>query len=36
MYQEAIEVGERALKLAKDNRSYYKRQLEKFRKAAKE
>ena len=36
MYAEAIEVGERALKLAKDNRAYYKRQLEKFRKAAKE
>ena len=34
MYAEAIEVGERALKLAKDNRSYYKGQLEKFRKAA--
>jgi Zn-dependent protease with chaperone function len=36
MYAEAIEVGEQALKLAKDNRSYYKRQLEKFRKAGKE
>ena len=36
MYPEAIEVGERALKLAKDNRSYYKKQLEKFRTAAKE
>jgi Zn-dependent protease with chaperone function len=36
MYQEAIEVGERALKLAKDNRSYYEKQLEKFRKAGKE
>ena len=34
MYQEAIEVGERALRLAKDNRSYHKRQLEKFKKAA--
>jgi hypothetical protein len=34
MYPEAIEVGERALKLAKDNRSYYQKQLEKFRKAA--
>jgi tetratricopeptide (TPR) repeat protein len=36
MYPEAIEVGERALKLAKDNRAYYKNQLEKFRKAANE
>jgi Zn-dependent protease with chaperone function len=36
MYPEAIEAGERALKLAKDNRSYYKKQLEKFRMAAKE
>jgi tetratricopeptide (TPR) repeat protein len=36
MYPEAIEVAERALKLAKDNRSYYKRQLEKFRKADRE
>jgi Zn-dependent protease with chaperone function len=36
MYPQAIEAGERALKLAKDNRSYYKKQLEKFRKAAEE
>jgi len=36
MNQEAIEAAERALKLAKDNRSYYKEQLEKFRKAANE
>jgi hypothetical protein len=36
MYPEAIEVGERALKLAKDNRSYYQKQLDKFRTAAKE
>jgi tetratricopeptide (TPR) repeat protein len=36
MYPEAIEVAERALKLAKDNRSYYKKQLEKFRKADRE
>jgi Zn-dependent protease with chaperone function len=35
-YQEAIETAERALKLAKNNRLYYKDQLEKFRKAAKE
>ena len=35
MNQEAIEAGERALKLAKDNRTYYREQLEKFRKAAK-
>lgn len=34
MNQEAIEAGERALKLAKGNRAYYKEQLEKFRKAA--
>jgi Zn-dependent protease with chaperone function len=34
MNREAIEAGERALKLAKGNRSYYKEQLEKFRKAA--
>ena len=36
MNREAIEAGERALKLAKGNRSYYKEQLEKFRKAAKQ
>ena len=35
MIQEAIEAGEQALKLAKDNRSYYKKQIEKFRKAEK-
>jgi Flp pilus assembly protein TadD len=35
MYQEAIEAAERALKLTKGNRSYYKEQLEKFRKAGK-
>jgi len=34
MDQEAIDAGERALKLAKGNRAYYKEQLEKFRKAA--
>jgi len=34
MNQEAIEAAERALKLAKENRAYYKEQLEKFRKAA--
>ena len=34
MFQEAIEAGEQALKLAKDNRSYYKAQLKKFREAA--
>jgi hypothetical protein len=33
MNREAIEAGERALKLAKANRSYYKKQVEKFRKA---
>jgi Zn-dependent protease with chaperone function len=33
MIQEAIEAGEQALKLAKANRSYYKEQLKKFRKA---
>jgi uncharacterized protein HemY len=33
MIREAIEAGERALKLAKGNRAYYKEQLEKFRKA---
>ena len=35
MIPEAIESGEQALKLAKDNRSYYKKQIEKFRKAGK-
>jgi Zn-dependent protease with chaperone function len=34
MNQEALEAAERALKLAKTNRSYYRQQLEKFRKAA--
>ncbi len=34
MNQEAIEAAERALKLAKGNRAYYKEQLKKFRKAA--
>ena len=34
MFREAIEAGEQALKLAKDNRSYYKGQLKKFREAA--
>jgi Zn-dependent protease with chaperone function len=36
MNHEAFEAAEQALKLAKTNRSYYKEQLEKFRKAAKE
>jgi Zn-dependent protease with chaperone function len=35
MIPEAIEAGEQALKLAKDNRSYYKEQLKKFQKAGK-
>jgi Zn-dependent protease with chaperone function len=35
MYQEAIEAGEQALKLSKDNRAYYREQLEKFRSALK-
>ena len=35
MIPEAIEAGEQALKRAKDNRSYYKKQIEKFRKAGK-
>lgn len=35
MNQEAIEAAERALKLAKENRAYYKEQLEKFRKEVK-
>ncbi len=35
MNQEAIEAAERALKLAKDNRTYYREQLEKFRSALK-
>jgi len=34
MFHEAVEAGERALKLAKGNRAYYKEQLKKFRKAA--
>jgi Zn-dependent protease with chaperone function len=34
MYSEAVEAAEQALKLAKTNRSYYREQLEKFRKAA--
>ena len=34
MYPEALEAAERALKLAKTNRSYYREQLEKFKKAA--
>ncbi|MGD9012092.1 MAG: peptidase, partial [Desulfobacterales bacterium] len=34
MNAEAIEAGEQALKLAKGNRSYYKKQLDKFRQAA--
>jgi Zn-dependent protease with chaperone function len=33
MYPEAIEAGERALKLAKSNHSYYRGQLDKFKKA---
>jgi Zn-dependent protease with chaperone function len=33
MYAEAIEAGERSLRLAKGNRSYYEEQLQKFRKA---
>jgi hypothetical protein len=33
MNQEALETAERALKLAKTNRSYYRQQLERFRKA---
>ena len=36
MRAEAIEAGEQALKLAKGNRNYYKRQLEKFKQAAKQ
>jgi len=36
MIREAIEASERALKLTKGNRSYYKEQLEKFRKAEKQ
>jgi Zn-dependent protease with chaperone function len=36
MYPEAIEASQRALKLAKENRTYYRGQLEKFRKAGKE
>jgi Zn-dependent protease with chaperone function len=36
MNAEAIAAGERALKLSKDNRPYYKEQLKKFRKAAKQ
>jgi hypothetical protein len=35
MYPEAIEAGERALKLAKDNHAYYRGQLNKFRSALK-
>ena len=34
MYQEAVKASEHALKLAKENRAYYREQLEKFRKAA--
>ena len=34
MYSEALEAAERALKLAKTNRSYYREQIEKFKKAA--
>jgi len=33
--EEAIAAGERALELAKDNRSYYKEQIKKFRRGAK-
>ena len=36
MNHEAFEAAEQALKLARTNRSYYKEQLEKFRKAANE
>ena len=36
MNAEAIEAGEQALRLAKGNRAYYKKQLEKFRQAAKQ
>jgi len=35
MNEEAIAAGERALELAKDNRSYYKEQIKKFRREAK-
>ncbi|MEJ2222017.1 MAG: M48 family metalloprotease [Desulfobacterales bacterium] len=35
-HQEALVAAEQALKLAKNNRSYYRKQIEKFRKAAKE
>ncbi|MGD9304194.1 MAG: M48 family metalloprotease [Desulfobacterales bacterium] len=34
MYEEAIDAGKQALKLAKKNRAYYLEQLEKFKKAA--
>jgi tetratricopeptide (TPR) repeat protein len=35
MYPEAVDAGERALKLAKDNHAYYRRQLDKFKSALK-
>ncbi|MGD9412654.1 MAG: M48 family metalloprotease [Desulfobacterales bacterium] len=35
MYPEAVDAGERALKLAKDNHAYYRGQLDKFRSALK-
>jgi hypothetical protein len=34
MYNEAIEAGRKSLELARENRSYYEDQLEKFKKAA--
>jgi Flp pilus assembly protein TadD len=34
MYREAIQAGEEALAMATENRSYYRAQLEKFKKAA--
>jgi Zn-dependent protease with chaperone function len=35
MYPEAVDAGERALRLAKDNQAYYRLQLDKFRSALK-
>jgi hypothetical protein len=35
MNAEAIEAGKQALKLAKGNRAYYKKQLEKFKSSSK-
>ena len=36
MYREAFEVGQQALALARDKRSYYEEQLEKFEKGVME